>query len=1121
MIHPTHQRDALQAAVPVLMSFFAILLLWTSPVPAGIKGLANYLPLHMALETASIFFAGMIFSVTWHTPRTQNSLRNVIVGCIFGGVALLDFSHMLSYAGMPSFVTPSGNSKAIYFWLAARLLACLGLLTITVMKEDQAVTRRHARLALVTVLAFVATAHVIIFFNFEVLPQVFVEGQGLTAWKVQTEYALVGAYLVPTLFLAKKLTTPRSSNVSGLIAAAVLMAMSEFTLTLYADVTDLYNLAGHILKVAAYFYLYRPLFIESLQAPYERLRDALAELQATLQALPDLLFELDESGKFLSVHTGNANQLLMPASEFLGKTMLEVLPSSAAKIGMEAIQEAKAHGVSHGKIYEIDLHNQRSFYEVSAARKADTLNGQSHYIFITRDVSKRVRDEMSLRQEARFNADLIALSLEEEATPAEKRLQKTLTSVVGLTESQNGFIAFTAANGFSSPQILSLKGDKPVHEKISNWHLQEDDIWSKSIRERRAITFNHSEGLPTSTGLPDQLGAIHNWIALPIFDDNQLVMLVGIGNKATPYIDSDIEFLHLMAYGTWQIVHRQQINKALHRFSLATSQNPNPVIITDLSASIEYVNEAFTRTSGYTAAEVIGKNPRILQSGQTPSSIYQDMWSKLRSGQPWKGELINRRKDGMAYYEEALIYPIRNDSGFVTHYLAHKQDIGDKRIAAERIQYLSEFDQLTGLPNRTLFMEQLQFELALAKSEVKPMALLWLNLDLFKDINNTFGHATGDSVLREAAHRMRGILQGRDIMARYSGDNFVFARADTDQYGAILMVNQLLGVLSQPIELQGEELVLTASIGLALYPNDGVSATDLMRCAETAMFRVKHESRNSYSFYSPDMQKSTARAFQLTNAFKMALTRQELRLVYQPQVSLLDGHVTGAEALIRWNHPQLGEISPSEFIPLIENAGLGTLLGEWVLESVLTNLHEWHNTGVPLVKIAVNLSAVQFIEAGLTEKVRLLLKKSSVSTEWVEFELTEIAAMKNPEQAAHTMSELSALGLTLSIDDFGTGYSSLSQLKRFKVYKLKIDQSFIRDIVDDLEDQAIVNAIINMAHSLGMITIAEGVETPAQLAFLKSHGCDEIQGFLYSHPLEAVDFEQLLRSPPHFDLPSP
>ena len=1119
MIHPTHRRDAIQAAVPVLVSFLAALLLWLSPVPDHIKGLANYLPLHMVLETAAIFFAGMIFAITWHTPRTQNSLRSVIVGCLFAGVAILDFSHMLSYTGMPSFITPSGTSKAIYFWLAARALACVGLLTLAVMKEERSATERQAWLSLMATSFVVALVHFLVFAHMGALPEVFTEGQGLTTWKIHAEYGLVLAYLLPALLLARKLSSVRTSHVSGLIAAAVLMALSEFMLTLYADVTDLYNLAGHILKVAAYFYLFRPLFIESLQAPYDRLRDTLAELQATLQALPDLLFELDENGTFLSAHTGRANLLLMPVSQFLGKNMREILPESAANIGMEAIQEAKEQGVSHGKLYEIDLNNQRSFFELSAARKFHTPSGKHHYIFITRDVTQRVRSEMALRQEARFNADLIALSQESESTTVDQRLQNTLRSIVALTDSQIGFITLASHHGFMPPQILSRQGDEAVIDKIAHWQLQDNDVWSKAIRERRAVTFNQADELPASTGLPEQLGAIHHWIALPIFDDNHLVMLAGIGNKATPYIDADIEFLHLMAYGTWQITHKQQTDRALHRFSLATSQNPNPVMITDLATRIEYVNEAFTKTSGYSAAEVIGRNPRLLQSGKTSKSVYQDMWSKLTSGQPWKGELINRRKDGQEYYEEALIYPIRNEAGVVTHYLAYKQDLGDKKSAEKRIQYLSEFDQLTGLPNRTLLMEQLQFALAQARREVKPMAVLWLNLDLFKDINNAYGHATGDSVLREAAHRMRDIMQGQDIIARYSGDNFVFVRANTDQYGAVHLVNQMLNVLSRPILLDGEELVLTASMGLALYPNDGITATDLMRCAETAMYRVKHESRNSYSFYSPDMQERTARALQLTNALKLAFTRHELRLVYQPQISLLDGHVTGAEALIRWRHPQLGDISPAEFIPLAENAGLGGQVGEWVLQSVLSDLHAWHSQGIPLVKVAVNLSSVQFSEAGLTDKVRWQLQQSGVSPEWVEFELTEIAAMKNPEQAAHTMSELSDMGLTLSIDDFGTGYSSLSHLKRFKVYKLKIDQSFIRDIVDDPEDQAIVDAIINMAHSLGMVTIAEGVETPAQLAFLKAHQCDEMQGYLYSRPLEVTDFEQLLRSPPSIHLP--
>lgn len=1114
MIHPSHRRDAFQALVPVLMSFLAIVLLWASPTPAAIKGWANYLPLHMALESAAIFFAGMIFAITWHTPRAQNSLRSVLVGCIFAGVAILDFTHMLSYPGMPGFVTPSETGKAIYFWLAARALACMGLFTLAVMPDQAAATERRAWLGVISVTLLVALVHVVVFFHATALPQVFIEHHGLTPWKINAEYALVLACLLPAWLLSRKLQSPRTSNVSSLMAAAALMAMSEFTLTLYADVTDLYNLAGHLLKVAAYFYLYRALFVESLQTPYEQLRETLAELQATLQALPDLLFELDEDGRFLSAHTANAGLLLMPVSEFIGKTMHEVLPETAAQIGMTAIAQAKAHGTSHGNRYEIDLRGERCFFELSAARKSHPADGKARYIFITRDVTQRVRSEMALQQEARFNAQLMALSQEPESTPVDKRLQQTLSSIVSLTESQTGLIALVTPKGLTPTTVLHAQGPEVVTHKIHEWARQEQDIWTKAVRERRAVTYNEAAALPAAPGLPAQIPTLERWIALPIFEDNQLVMLAGIGNKATPYSDSDIEFLHLMAYATWQAILKLQTDKALHRFTLATSQNPNPVVITDLAARIEYVNEAFTRATGYTAAEVIGKNPRMLQSGKTPKSLFVDMWRHLTAGQSWKGELINRRKNGQEYYEEALIYPLRNEAGLVTHYLAYKQDVGAKRTAAEKIQYLSEIDQLTGLPNRARLLELLDFELAQARRDVKPMAVLWLNLDLFKDINNTYGHAKGDQVLREAAHRMREITEGRDIIARYSGDNFVFARANTDQYGAIHLVNQLLQVLSRPIVLENEELVLTASMGLALYPNDGVTVTDLMRCAETAMYRVKHESRNNYSFYAPDMQERTARALQLTNALKLAFARDELRLVYQPQVSLQDGHVTGAEALIRWRHPQLGDISPAEFIPLAENAGLGGQVGEWVLQSVLTDLQTWQHRHVPLVRLAVNLSAIQFAEVGLSDKVKFQLEQSGVSAQWLEFELTEIAAMKNPEQATRTMSELADLGLALSIDDFGTGYSSLSHLKRFKVYKLKIDQSFIRDIVDDPEDQAIVDAIINMAHSLGMATIAEGVETPAQLALLKAHHCDEIQGYLYSRPLERADFEQFLRNPP-------
>ncbi len=1112
----------MQAAVPVSVGLLLVLVLWASPVPAGIKGWANYLPLHMALETASVFFAGMIFAITWHTPRAQTNLSTIIVGCAFAGVAILDFSHMLSYAGMPSFITASGSDKAIYFWLAARSFAGLGLLSMAIRRGDQPANERQAYLALGVTLAIVALVHVMVIYHPDALPVVFVEGTGLTPTKIRAEYALVALYLLAALLLARKLAVPKTTQVSGIMAAAWLMALSEFMLTLYADVTDLYNLSGHVLKVSAYFYLYRPLFVESLQMPYEQLRDALAELKATLQALPDLLFELDEEGRFIAVHTGQSDLLMLPPEQFIGKTMQEVLPGGAANIGLEAIAEARANGVSHGKLYPLDLPDgHRYYFELSAAPKPLPQAGKNRYIFIARNVTERVNNEKALHKKAQLNSTLLTLPLEDASVPTAESLHKALSSSLTLADSEVGFMALTGNGGSTLHCVVTcFSGQEEAHVHPHGLHLKDNDIWAKAIHERRPVVFNQIEELPAASGLPPELGNIRRWIALPIFNGKNLVMLAGIGNKSTPYIDSDVEYLHLLSYSIWQNIHKHQTDKALRRFSLATSQSPNPVIITDVDARIEYVNDAFSKITGYSAAEVIGKNPRLLQSGKTPKSTYRDMWARLMTGQAWTGELINRRKNGQEYHEEALIYPIRNEEGVVSHYLAHKQDVSEKKTAAERIQYLSEFDQLTGLPNRTLLIEQLEYELAQARRAEQSLVVLWINLDLFKDINDTFGHAIGDGVLREVAHRMRTLAQGRDIVARYSGDNFIVAHANVDQLGALRKVNQLFSALVRPIALQGQELVLTASIGVALYPTDGTTVTDLMRCAETAMYRVKHDSRNSYSFYSPDMQARTARVLQLTNALKLAFKRNEFRVVYQPQVSLLDGRMTGAEALLRWHHPQLGDISPAEFIPLAENAGLGTQIGDWVLQHVLADMRAWQEQQLHLAKVAVNLSAAQFSEPGLVEKIKGQLEQSGIDEQWLELELTEVAAMKNPVQATQTMSDLSALGLSLSIDDFGTGYSSLSRLKRFKVYKLKIDQSFVRNVVHSPEDQAIVTAIIKMAHSLGMITLAEGVETAAQMAFLKQHRCDEMQGFLYSHPLEHEQFTRFLRSPAPLELPA-
>ena len=333
-----------------------------------------------------------------------------------------------------------------------------------------------------------------------------------------------------------------------------------------------------------------------------------------------------------------------------------------------------------------------------------------------------------------------------------------------------------------------------------------------------------------------------------------------------------------------------------------------------------------------------------------------------------------------------------------------------------------------------------------------------------------------------------------------------------DQIQAAQLASQLLQTLDRPLWVEQQELTITASLGVALYPSDGESLDALLRCSEAAMYRVKQSGRNGYRFFAPDMQESSTRALTLSSAIRHALAHNELRLVYQPQLSLASGRLVGAEALLRWQHPKLGAISPAEFVPLAEMSGAIIPLGDWVIREALRQLKSWKASGLPLVKVAVNLSALQFVQPGLAATLAQWMAESGIASGMLELELTEAVAMKNPAQATQTMEALSQQGIKLSIDDFGTGYSSLSYLKGFAVYKLKIDRSFVRDLERDPDDQAIVKAIIQMAHSLELITIAEGVETETQLDFLKTHGCDEVQGYHYSRPLEARDFEAFLKS---------
>ncbi|GAB3183074.1 bifunctional diguanylate cyclase/phosphodiesterase [Hydrogenophaga aquatica] len=568
---------------------------------------------------------------------------------------------------------------------------------------------------------------------------------------------------------------------------------------------------------------------------------------------------------------------------------------------------------------------------------------------------------------------------------------------------------------------------------------------------------------------------------------------------------------------TRDITERKRTEADLILAAKVFQQSSEAFLITDAQKRIIKVNPAFTEITGYTPQDVIGKTPRVLASGRHGPGFYQRMWRELQRHGEWQGEVWNRRRNGEVFPEWLSITRVQDDDGQTTHYIAIFTDTTLRKAQEAKIRNLAFYDSLTGLANRTLLKDRVQHDLSQAKRHQSPLSLLFIDLDHFKNINDSLGHQIGDGVLIEVARRIQSLVREQDTVARLGGDEFVALLPDTAAEGAAHMARKLLELVARPYQVDQQELTVTPSIGIALFPDDGADFETLYRCADTAMYRAKQEGRNGYSFFTHEMQAHSIRRLQLENALRRALERQQLSLHYQPQVNVSTGEFVGIEALLRWNHPEWGPVSPAEFIPVAESSGQILAIGEWVLRTAAAQVRRWMDEGLPPMVLAVNLSAVQFRQPQLPAVIVQILQDTGLPPGNLELELTESAAMHDPEGAIETMNALHGQGILMSVDDFGTGYSSLNYLKRFQVYKLKIDQSFVQDVTNDPEDASIVAAIVRMAHSLGLKVIAEGVETQAQLDFLRDQGCDEMQGYYLARPLPPNDFEAWLRgrlSPP-------
>ncbi|MEO8672123.1 MAG: EAL domain-containing protein [Tahibacter sp.] len=609
------------------------------------------------------------------------------------------------------------------------------------------------------------------------------------------------------------------------------------------------------------------------------------------------------------------------------------------------------------------------------------------------------------------------------------------------------------------------------------------------------------------TGITDHFESEHRIVKA----DGEWVWVLSRGK----IVERDADGQALRICGTARDITASRLAERERRIAAEVIRNmTEAVTVTDLDYHFISVNLAFTRMTGYREDEILGRNAALLNSPQHPPEVYEQMRETLDETGHWRGELWQKRKDGDEFLCWLELAEVRDAQGSRTHFVGVLSDITDRKRAEQELRYLANYDTLTGLPNRTLLGERLGHAIIRARRNGRKVAVLFLDLDRFKHVNDSMGHAAGDRMLKAAGMRLRSNVRETDTVARLGGDEFTVVLEDVhDVNEAEQVALKLLSAFAEPLELDaGQEVVISPSIGVSLYPEHAQVPTDLLKFADTAMYQAKEHGRNTYKVYTSDMDAAARKRATMVSALRKALERRELRLVFQPKLSLAEARITGVEALLRWHSEELGEISPVTFIPLAEESGLIIEIGEFVLNSACATLARWRDSGIRDLVMAVNVSVLQLLRGELTRRLCEILAEHDISPDQIELELTESTIMANAEQSVRTLNELKSVGVSVAIDDFGTGYSSLSYLKRLPIDTLKIDKEFVGDITSDPDDEAITATIITMAHSLGLNVIAEGVETPEQLEYLREQGCDEIQGNWLSHPLSADRCLEFLRS---------
>ncbi|EPC00651.1 hypothetical protein L861_12725 [Litchfieldella anticariensis FP35 = DSM 16096] len=809
------------------------------------------------------------------------------------------------------------------------------------------------------------------------------------------------------------------------------------------------------------------------------LREALELVEGIINAIPDVLFEVDRDGTYLNVWTKNPDMLAAPKEELLGRTVHEVLPPEQAVDALKAIAEADEKGVTYGNIFSIPLPDGEClWFEHSLAKKPGSTPSADTFLVLSRDITERKQVEHAL----------------DETRTRLLSVVQAIPDMVWLKDVEGIFLfcnqAFAQAVGKREAEVVGGT-DYDLFEPEEAACCRESD---RAAMEAGRLCLDEEWITHHLTGQPVLLETRK----VPVFNAHgRMTGVLGVG---------------------CDITERKRMQSALaareREFRTLVEHSPDMVARYDRDLRRLYVNPAFAATLvGDDMAALLGKTPSECPGGSYASIYEQNMSEVFETAKGREFEMTWKDRSGRELCHLVRMTPEFAEDGSVESVLMVGRDITELSDSRQKIHRMAFYDSLTSLPNRALFNDRLQQMIVDASWHGQMAGVMLIDMDQFKAVNDTMGHAVGDELLREAAARLSACVRSYDTVARFGGDEFAILLPEV-RHGDDLarIADKILGKFEECFLLDGREVFVSCSIGIAVYPDDSSDAGDLVKYADAAMYFAKRSGRNNFRYYSKDLTASAKQRLTLESELRRAAERMELELHYQPKVSLDDGAMVGSEALLRWCHPRLGMVPPTQFIQIAEDTGLIVDLGQWVLREACRTAAKWNAAGMAPHKVAINLSARQFQSQNLAGVVADILNDTACRPEWIELEITESLLLDDNGKTLDALSELRSMGVSIAIDDFGTGYSALSYLARFPIDTLKIDRSFIQSVITDHYGAELVKAILSIARSLGQQVVAEGVETIEQAAFLAAHGCQLAQGFLYSKPMPEAEIAALPRN---------